>query len=524
MLSDKLPKDVQQLDDKAITLFYKALEHGKEKVNNVRLMVVGMCGVGKTSLVNNLIWEFRKQKTNKKTLSTEGIAIHRCKLMTGGDWCLDTELKGVKFGGRIQKVVCNNNQISTNTLSETSASSNYLLVERVTSTEDHETQTQTEPLQTFKESIDLHKKDEIVQQGIKVAKKMLETTSDNSEKSKASLDESKNEITVSVWDFAGQTLYYSTHHFFLNERSIYVVVMDMTRSLKDVVSKSDAIGICCGLVDSCTYLDIFKFWLNSIHMHSDYQSGERTIKPTVILVGTRKDEMQGSAEEKEKNMNLYFDNALCSFDKHSPIFNHIYKNRFLVNNLSPEDTAFAELRKEIISLAAKQDYWGKEYPVRWIHMEQTLDKMRDEKRQIVKMKDVVKEDLENIHPLVFEECIQCPDMKPSGMCTDELAIASYTGRFIVCNSPASPGTSATSTNDISVYSLQHGQLTDEELDTLLSTNWKPPEKHVKEVVNSAISCTPISSRLISIRVSATPHNITIKQVYTPTADYKDEEI
>ncbi|KAH3780726.1 hypothetical protein DPMN_158547 [Dreissena polymorpha] len=400
---DKLPKDVQQLDDKAITLFYKALEHGKEKVNNVRLMVVGMCGVGKTSLVNNLIWEFRKQKTNKKTLSTEGIAIHRCKLMTGGDWCLDTELKGVKFGGRIQKVVCNNNQISTNTLSETSASSNYLLVERVTSTEDHETQTQTEPLQTFKESIDLHKKDEIVQQGIKVAKKMLETTSDNSEKSKASLDESKNEITVSVWDFAGQTLYYSTHHFFLNERSIYVVVMDMTRSLKDVVSKSDAIGICCGLVDSCTYLDIFKFWLNSIHMHSDYQSGERTIKPTVILVGTRKDEMQGSAEEKEKNMNLYFDNALCSFDKHSPIFNHIYKNRFLVNNLSPEDTAFAELRKEIISLAAKQDYWGKEYPVRWIHMEQTLDKMRDEKRQIVKMKDVVKEDLENIHPLGKEE-------------------------------------------------------------------------------------------------------------------------
>ncbi|XP_052273798.1 Na(+)/H(+) exchange regulatory cofactor NHE-RF1-like [Dreissena polymorpha] len=57
--SDKLPKDVQQLDDKAITLFYKALEHGKEKVNNIRLLVVGMFGVGKTSLVNNLIWDYR---------------------------------------------------------------------------------------------------------------------------------------------------------------------------------------------------------------------------------------------------------------------------------------------------------------------------------------------------------------------------------------------------------------------------------------------------------------------------------
>ncbi|XP_052271708.1 probable serine/threonine-protein kinase pats1 [Dreissena polymorpha] len=264
----------------------------------------------------------------------------------------------------------------------------------VTSTEDHG---------FFKGRIALHKGDTILQEGIKVAKEMLETTSDNSEKSKASLDQSKNEITVSVWDFAGQSLYYSTHQFFLNERSIYVVVMDMTRSLKDVLSKSDGIGICCGLVDSCTYLDVFKFWLNAIHMNSDYQSGERTIQPTVILVGTRKDEMKGSAEEKEKNMNLYFDNALCSFDKNSPIFNHIYKNRFLVNNLSPKDSAFAELRKEIISLAAKQDYWDKEYPVRWIHMEQTLDKMRDEKRQIVKMKDVENEDLENIHPLGKEE-------------------------------------------------------------------------------------------------------------------------
>ncbi|KAH3845303.1 hypothetical protein DPMN_087581 [Dreissena polymorpha] len=181
--------DVQQLDDKAITLFYKALEHGKEKVNNVRLMVVGMFGVGKTSLVNNLIWEFRKQNKHKKTLSTKGIAIHRCKLMTDGDWCLDTELKGVKFGGRIQKVVCNNNQLSKNNLSETSAnyktaSSHDLLFERVTSTEDHETQTQTKTLQTFKERIALHKGDEILQHRITVAKKMLETTSDNSEKSK----------------------------------------------------------------------------------------------------------------------------------------------------------------------------------------------------------------------------------------------------------------------------------------------------------------------------------------------------
>ena len=46
----------------------------------------------------------------------------------------------------------------------------------------------------------------------------------------------------------------------------------------------------------------------------------------------------------------------------------------------------------------------------------------------------------------------------------------------------------------------------------------------KEIFGSDISCTPISSRLISLRVSAKPHNMTIIQVYAPTSDHDDEEV
>ena len=46
----------------------------------------------------------------------------------------------------------------------------------------------------------------------------------------------------------------------------------------------------------------------------------------------------------------------------------------------------------------------------------------------------------------------------------------------------------------------------------------------KEIVNCVLSCTPISSRVISIRISAKPHNLTIIQVYAPTSDHTDEEI
>ncbi|XP_076454867.1 uncharacterized protein LOC143289703 [Babylonia areolata] len=45
----------------------------------------------------------------------------------------------------------------------------------------------------------------------------------------------------------------------------------------------------------------------------------------------------------------------------------------------------------------------------------------------------------------------------------------------------------------------------------------------KETAGSVISCTPVSSRLITIRISAKPHNLTIIQVYAPTTDHGDEE-
>ena len=56
-----------------------------------------------------------------------------------------------------------------------------------------------------------------------------------------------------------------------------------------------------------------------------------------------------------------------------------------------------------------------------------------------------------------------------------------------------------------------------------------PEKGVgflvhKDAVNTVIGCQPISSRLITIRLRATPFNITVVQAYAPTTDYDDEKI
>ncbi|KAK2189385.1 hypothetical protein NP493_108g04017 [Ridgeia piscesae] len=46
----------------------------------------------------------------------------------------------------------------------------------------------------------------------------------------------------------------------------------------------------------------------------------------------------------------------------------------------------------------------------------------------------------------------------------------------------------------------------------------------KNTVNCVMGCRPISSRLITIRLRATPFNITITQAYAPTSDYDDDDV
>ena len=46
----------------------------------------------------------------------------------------------------------------------------------------------------------------------------------------------------------------------------------------------------------------------------------------------------------------------------------------------------------------------------------------------------------------------------------------------------------------------------------------------KDILNTVMGRQPVSSRLITIRLRATPFNITVVQAYAPTTDYDDEKI
>lgn len=68
------------------------------------------------------------------------------------------------------------------------------------------------------------------------------------------------DVDVTFWDFAGQELYYSTHQFFLSDRSIYLLVCNIMKPIED---------------------SRVEFWVHSI--------ASKVRRPQIILVGTHLD-------------------------------------------------------------------------------------------------------------------------------------------------------------------------------------------------------------------------------------------
>jgi len=46
----------------------------------------------------------------------------------------------------------------------------------------------------------------------------------------------------------------------------------------------------------------------------------------------------------------------------------------------------------------------------------------------------------------------------------------------------------------------------------------------KDIINCVLGCRPVSSRIITLRLRATPFNITVIQAYAPTSTYSDDEV
>mmetsp|Transcript_3937 Transcript_3937/g.4537 ORF Transcript_3937/g.4537 Transcript_3937/m.4537 type:complete len:971 (-) Transcript_3937:1477-4389(-) len=95
----------------------------------------------------------------------------------------------------------------------------------------------------------------------------------------ATRDVNSNPFSLSLWDFGGQSVFYSIHHMFLTRSGVYVVVFDMRDMLND-----ETVEKCIGFI---------RFWIESIDLHAP--------DSRILIVGSFLDQVNGLTELRSIN-------------------------------------------------------------------------------------------------------------------------------------------------------------------------------------------------------------------------------
>ncbi|KAK3582802.1 hypothetical protein CHS0354_035739 [Potamilus streckersoni] len=367
-----LPAKVLNMDTRSLSMYNEALKDGKEKVYNIRVMVVGQYGVGKTTLIKRLLG---KDINISERQSTEGIDVHIdcCKVsLATAEWTTQDEnaekysrlQRLVKFlNERVPKQDANGKQKSDAKMYESDDGS-------------HADQLVDQPVQS---------KASIVRSNLHHSSPQSQLPSKDTSKQEPSRAEQKKDAVMEIfhlvnenvgkleksvveyaalamWDFAGQYVFYTTHQAFLTSSAVYLLVIDLNQQVTDLV-KDDCFLDVEG-IKPCKVHDLVEIWFNSIHYCA--QSTETGITP-VILVGTHVDKIP---EKSRQNVIDGYYKTICQILEDKP--SKIHLMGYIAIDNTKCDPKLEELKRKIFELASKQPQWGEEKPARWLPLEQAI--------------------------------------------------------------------------------------------------------------------------------------------------------
>ncbi|KAK3590784.1 hypothetical protein CHS0354_038722 [Potamilus streckersoni] len=395
-----IPVAVLKMDERSLDMYKEALRAGKEKVYNIRVMVVGQYGVGKTTLTKRLLGEDVNILDKK---STEGIDVHIecCKVsLASGEWTKQEKDAEQQF--RLQRLVkLLNGHAQKQNASEGQRRNDDHSANKENGSKNRDktsiSKTNKRPMQikaSIKKSKLLPSSQKSLSSITKMNKKGIEhsgkTTSNLSNVSgEAMSNRSETKDTVieilhlvnkntdkleknieeyaalAMWDFAGQYVFYTTHQTFLTNRAIYLLVIDLSQQVTDLI-KDDECFLDIEGMKLCKVHDMIEIWLNSIH--SCTPSTDSGI-PVVILVGTHLDKIPENS--RQQVINEYF-RKIRYMLKDKPTILHLVDDIAIDNTQCDSNLKLEELKRRILELAKEQRHWGEERPARWIPLEQAI--------------------------------------------------------------------------------------------------------------------------------------------------------
>ncbi|XP_062583923.1 uncharacterized protein LOC134245663 isoform X2 [Saccostrea cucullata] len=182
---------------------------------------------------------------------------------------------------------------------------------------------------------------------------------------------------LSMTDFAGQVAYYACHQIYLSRRAFYILVVDMSKDLRDVAYQKDRHDPMGSLFENWTYEDYFVFWLRSIKTYCDDERmeekyGDKAEPNPVILIASHHDRLKREHKNSDdESYNSFYDKLESCLPKEHTLKDHISNERYFEiecpeGSLHEEQAkAIEDVRKCIVQTAKSLPHWGEKIPVQW---------------------------------------------------------------------------------------------------------------------------------------------------------------
>ena len=189
-------------------------------------------------------------------------------------------------------------------------------------------------------------------------------------------------VSIELWDFAGQHLYYASHPVFLSSRALYILVCNLSKSLHDTAKpcvKQGSRNVDLENPNGETNLENLLSWLSTVHSVAqmrretcdDVEKEVPHLRPPVIIVGTHADK----PFEDIETMKTEIQNAIAGKDYEGhvvrPIFSIDNTAKLLQSKIRNVFTAKGEniddiqaLQVKIMEVLRQEPYIGERIPIR----------------------------------------------------------------------------------------------------------------------------------------------------------------
>ncbi|XP_074621215.1 uncharacterized protein LOC141879799 isoform X2 [Acropora palmata] len=402
-----VPAEIRGRGPEVERAFQKAMKSGKVEVYRGRILLLGQEGAGKTSLKKSLLG----LPFDPKEESTVGVEVDWSKCELEGDevqnWMPSKRKKGEmsELEEELARLIVKDlRETKANDSDSTATDPN---AEEVKITDELEERKDYEEPQLWSDEdepvTDTEEKSTIIEDGqndVTVTNGVTDlVTNDVTDlvvrylQSLQLEDDIKSkEVILTLWDFAGQHLYYASHSVFLSGRAVYILVYNLNKNLLATAEPRARQGIIDIPLDNPndeSNLDNLLSWLVSVHcIRSDtnrnvaHKGAEQSyLRPPVIIVGTNSDQPFGDVETTEKHIKKSILNKEYE--------GHVIAPFFAVNNTTENDEGVQNLRHKVMKVLKHEPYMGEELPLRWFKFEKAVDALVAKQRYFMDLDQLV---------------------------------------------------------------------------------------------------------------------------------------